>query len=127
MTTDSHGSVHVSDGLSTVLTVLEPSSAPESAVLESNLAVLRQAGIQVRYQRYPLEAGDRQAQVGVNARAQILSGVLSDPEIAYVLAARGGYGASDLLRRSEERRVGKGCRSRWSPDHLKQKPHNVDR
>jgi muramoyltetrapeptide carboxypeptidase len=27
-----------------------------------------------------------------------LSGVLSDPEIAYVLAARGGYGASDLLR-----------------------------
>src|SRR6201982_4276805 len=24
-------------------------------------------------------------------------------------------------RRSEERRVGKECRSRWSPDHLKQK------
>ena len=98
MTTDSHGSVQVSDGLSTMLTVLEPSSAPESAVLESNLAVLRQAGIQVRYQRYPLEAGERQAQIGVNTRGQILSSALSDPESAYVLAARGGYGASDLLR-----------------------------
>ena len=98
MTTDSHGSVHVSDGLSTVLTVLEPSSAPESAVLESNLAGLRQAGIQVRYRPYPLDAGERQAQVGVNTRGQMLSSVLFNPESSYVLAARGGYGASDLLR-----------------------------
>src|SRR5437763_16716848 len=28
---------------------------------------------------------------------------------------------STSLRRSEERRVGKECRSRWSPDHLKKK------
>src|SRR3989449_10603630 len=26
-----------------------------------------------------------------------------------------------FLQRSEERRVGKECRSRWSPDHLKKK------
>src|SRR4051794_41337879 len=34
---------------------------------------------------------------------------------------RGGEGARERLRgaRSEERRVGKECRSRWSPDHLK--------
>ena len=98
MTTDSHAWAQASDGLPAMLTVVEPSSAPESALLESNLGVLRQVGIRVSYQRYPLDAGDRQAQVGVNTRAQILSGVLSDPEIAYVLAARGGYGASDLLR-----------------------------
>ena len=98
VTTDSHAWAQASGGLPAMLTVVEPSSAPESAVLESNLGVLRQAGFRVRYQCYPLDAGDRQAQVGVNARAQILSGVLSDPEIAYVLAARGGYGASDLLR-----------------------------
>ena len=98
MTTDSHAWAQASDGLPAMLTVVEPSSAPESAVLESNLGVLRQVGIRVSYQRYPLDAGDRQAQVGVNTRAQILSGILSDPEIAYVLAARGGYGASDLLR-----------------------------
>ena len=98
MTTNSQGSVQASEGLATILTVLEPSSAPESAVLESNLAVLRQAGIQVRYQPYPLDAGERQAQVGVNTRGQMLSSVLFDSESSYVLAARGGYGASDLLR-----------------------------
>src|SRR6266576_4775394 len=27
-------------------------------------------------------------------------------------------------RRSEERRVGKECRSRWSPDHYKKKRHS---
>ena len=97
MITGPHGSAPASNGLSTILTILEPSSAPESAVLESNLAALRQAGIQVCYQRYPLDAGDRQAQVGVNARSQILSSALSNPESAYVLAARGGYGVSDLL------------------------------
>ena len=97
MITDLYGSAQALDGLPTTLTVLEPSSAPESAVLETNLAVLRQAGFQVSYERYPLAAGDRRAEVGVNARRQILSSALSNPECAYVLAARGGYGASDLL------------------------------
>src|SRR2546422_9884934 len=32
--------------------------------------------------------------------------------------------ADDLIR-SEERRVGKECRSRWSPYHLKKKKENV--
>ena len=32
-------------------------------------------------------------------------------------------GLPTLLSRSEERRVGKECRSRWSPDHLKKKKH----
>src|SRR5258708_14826400 len=30
---------------------------------------------------------------------------------------RGSYGVGDTLKRSEERRVGKECRSRWSPYH----------
>src|SRR5690554_8134460 len=33
----------------------------------------------------------------------------------------GIYGAGTLVTRSEERRVGKECRSRWSPDHLRKK------
>src|SRR2546430_16804123 len=33
-----------------------------------------------------------------------------------------GFGARRM--RSEERRVGEECRSRWSPDHLKKKKHN---
>src|SRR5437016_9447214 len=28
-----------------------------------------------------------------------------------------GYGAVTITKRSEERRVGKECRSRWSPEH----------
>src|SRR2546427_7967646 len=35
--------------------------------------------------------------------------------------ARGGQAPAPLGRRSEERRVGKECRSRWSPYHLKKK------
>mgnify|MGYP001162531265 FL=1 len=97
VTTDSYGPAQARDGLSITLTVLDLSSAPESGVLERNLAGLRQAGFQVNYQHYPLDGGDRQAQVGVNARSQILSNALSNPESVYVAAARGGYGASDLL------------------------------
>src|SRR3989337_4003832 len=33
-------------------------------------------------------------------------------------------GTDVLIKRSEERRVGKECRSRWSPYHLKKKKRN---
>src|SRR5262245_65705089 len=32
----------------------------------------------------------------------------------------------DCLPRSEERRVGKECRSRWSPDHYKKKTKRIE-
>src|SRR5215212_11123695 len=41
--------------------------------------------------------------------------------ITPVLAARNTGHGSGLGVRSEERRVGKECRSRWLPDHLKTK------
>src|SRR5687768_18512304 len=31
------------------------------------------------------------------------------------VALRAGFGRIDSIQRSEERRVGKGCRSRWAP------------
>ena len=34
-----------------------------------------------------------------------------------VCALAAGWGALEFLTRSEERRVGKECRSRWSPYH----------
>src|SRR2546430_16445671 len=40
--------------------------------------------------------------------------------------ARSNGLAHRLAHRSEERRVGKECRSRWSPYHLKKKKTNVD-
>src|SRR5256886_12938829 len=38
----------------------------------------------------------------------------------------GGKATPPPVQRSEERRVGKECRSRWSPDHLKKKKESVD-
>ena len=35
----------------------------------------------------------------------------------YALLGENGAGKSTLVKRSEERRVGKECRSRWSPYH----------
>src|SRR5690554_8129686 len=37
----------------------------------------------------------------------------------------GQYGASSIRRRSEERRVGKECRSRWSPEDCKEKERGI--
>src|SRR5689334_24538931 len=38
-------------------------------------------------------------------------------DVAFVLHADHGMNASTFSARSEERRVGKECRSRWSPEH----------
>ena len=38
-------------------------------------------------------------------------------EHAYGKYAIGAYNVNNALTRSEERRVGKECRSRWSPYH----------
>src|SRR5690349_24989644 len=42
-------------------------------------------------------------------------------------AMRGAAGDEFELARSEERRVGKECRSRWSPDHVKKKKVQSDK
>src|SRR6266849_10500323 len=41
--------------------------------------------------------------------------------VATRLDAQHQHGGDSSGRRSEERRVGKECRSRWSPDHEKKK------
>ena len=38
-------------------------------------------------------------------------------DIKIVIGANFGYEGKGLMTRSEERRVGKECRSRWSPYH----------
>src|SRR6185369_4321070 len=49
------------------------------------------------------------------------------PVRAWQDARRGRRAAPSPARRSEERRVGKECRSRWSPYHQKQKPRECKR
>src|SRR3712207_9504627 len=51
------------------------------------------------------------------------AGTLRGAAAALVRAASGGWGCTGVSRaragRSEERRVGKACRSRWSPYHYR--------
>jgi len=51
----------------------------------------------------------------------IFQGIMFDDVSVWLLqtpmTAYGLYGISALMLRSEERRVGKECRSRWSPYH----------
>src|SRR3712207_9411931 len=61
----------------------------------------------------------------------VLHGVLADEQLAGDLAVVEplGHEAEHLElsigQRSEERRVGKECRSRWSPYHLKKKQSKI--
>ena len=79
--------------------VLEPSGPPEKDLLAQNLAVLRAAGLVVDYQPYDVDAGERVSMSGIAARLRQLREGLSGDGYDYLLAARGGNGASDLLSR----------------------------
>ena len=43
--------------------------------------------------------------------------VFTDKDFSYISQVVGERVGIELPDRSEERRVGKECRSRWSPDH----------
>src|SRR5690554_8062845 len=45
-------------------------------------------------------------------------------EIPMTLSLTPQFSARDLAPRSEERRVGKECRSRWGPEHSEEKEEN---
>src|ERR1035437_10817089 len=51
------------------------------------------------------------------ASALVKLGFLSDEDVTNFLSRQYGVPAINLSYRSEERRVGKECRSRWSPYH----------
>lgn len=80
------------------VSVLEPSSPSAPGVLEQNLIGIRERGIQVDVMTYDVQAGERLETSGVRERGRMLSAALLESSCDYVVAARGGYGASDLLR-----------------------------
>ena len=63
------------------------------------------------------------AKAGVDVTAgyesvELIKSHVKRTEIPGVMGSIGGFGGMfELLGRSEERRVGKECRSRWSPYH----------
>src|SRR5256885_10769744 len=71
----------------------------------------------VRAGVHPARVGlQRGALLGVQQRGLGLRGA-PQPEPAQVSVRGDGAGPDHLRERSEERRVGKECRSRWSPYH----------
>ena len=78
--------------------VLEPSGPPESDVLDRNLRAIRQQGFEVDYTPCSADAKTRLEIQGIEIRLGALQSAL-DSNSRYLLSARGGYGASELLSR----------------------------
>ena len=59
-----------------------------------------------------MQTGDKSEQI----KSLYLTQITEDGDLA-VLSGSNQFSVSDKVIRSEERRVGKECRSRWSPYH----------
>ena len=77
--------------------VIEPCGPPDSGVLNTNLAQLREAGLQVDYEPSNQSTGERLSVGGVATRFAHFNTGLSGHDYDYLLCVRGGYGASELL------------------------------
>lgn len=77
--------------------IVEPAGQPNATALAKNIQWLEQQGFRVLYdsiacdENWPYNGGPTQT------RADALNDALCETESDYVLAARGGYGASDVL------------------------------
>ena len=70
------------------------------------------AAVSATFAKYAVEL------TGIPIRDSILAAIaLAILTLINCLGVRSGTNAQNLLMRSEERRVGKECRSRWSPYH----------
>src|SRR3712207_378554 len=89
-------------------------SVGEECVVHTRMVVREDAmllfGFAAREERSAFDALTAVSKVGPKLALSVLSN-MSPPEISEAVA-RG-----DVIKRSEERRVGKECRSRWSPYH----------
>lgn len=77
--------------------IIEPAGQPNATALAKNIQWLEQQGFRVLYdpitcdENWPYNGGPMQA------RTDALNNALCEKESDYVLAARGGHGASDIL------------------------------
>ena len=93
------------------LVLVQPADSQQSAMAEKLNADMMAAGLEVLYDERDISPGAKFADaelLGCPVRVTIGKRAAADG-MAEVQIRSGG--------RSEERRVGKECRSRWSPDH----------
>ncbi len=79
------------------LRLIRPSSREQNDLLQPRLAELKAAGFEVAYDDLPPDPAWAYTSSTVAARAKALESALLESSSDVVLAARGGYGASDLL------------------------------
>lgn len=77
--------------------VVEPAGTPDRELLSENIRDLEQRGFEVRHTPISPEPGWDYASGPAHDRCTALTDALSDDECDFVIAARGGYGATDLL------------------------------
>src|ERR1051325_3979314 len=95
------------------IAIVSPASPFSREEFDRGVDELRQLGYEPTYEE------DVFARAGylsgcAELRAAAFARAWADPSVGALIAVRGGYGS---VQRSEERRVGKECRSRWSPYH----------
>ena len=76
--------------------IIRPSSLGHTDILQSNISDLKKRGIKVFYDEKTPDPNNSSS-YSVQDRLEELVEALTNPDYDYVLCARGGYGASDLL------------------------------
>lgn len=83
--------------MTAVLRIVRTSSREKGDLLTPRLGELRSCGFEVRYQDVQADPSWLYTAGSANDRANALAAALLDPADDFVIVARGGYGASDLL------------------------------
>ena len=83
--------------MSCLIRLVEPSSREVSGLLSQRLYELEREGFEVRFEPMPVDWRWPIVASTAVLRAETLCLALQDPDVDFVLCARGGYGASDLL------------------------------
>jgi muramoyltetrapeptide carboxypeptidase len=83
--------------MSCLIRLVEPSSREVSGLMGQRIYELEQAGFTIRHEPMPVEWRWPVTSASATLRAETLAHALLDPDVEFVLCARGGHGASDLL------------------------------
>jgi muramoyltetrapeptide carboxypeptidase len=83
--------------LAATLRIIRPSSRELTDLLPARIDELIRAGFQVLYDDLPPDPDWAYSAASAQARARALEDALVEPDSDIVIAARGGYGGSDLL------------------------------
>jgi muramoyltetrapeptide carboxypeptidase len=79
------------------LCIVEPSGLPSMKALQDTMSRLSERGHVVEYLACEVAPNDRLGREGAMDRARLLMRALTEADAPYILAARGGYGASEVL------------------------------